>query len=200
MSRNNRPAPHFRGFTLLEAVIGMAILSVLFGSVYRMLSGGQRGARHGQETTEQVLAEAVLFRVLERDFQAMIPIRIHTDFALATSSQAIIFAQHDEITDAIEFTILENGILQKIGYDFDPHRQVVRRTRKDKNGMTVQAEHFGPGLIVGFHVIPPANHDKAYEVTLALQSKAKASFARRFFLPGFRRSRQIRSWNYALKE
>ena len=184
-----------RGFSLLELMIGLLLLSLLFWGLNRLLGSGQREMVHGQETIDHLWAETVLFRTLENDMLGMIPIPINTGTARAGGP--VNFSPSNAKAGEILFWRMSARKLQQVRYLFDAGRKEVRREEVDRAGQCLVAQRFGTGMVSDFSLADPSGEGKLVKATLVMRGKLRATASIRFFARGIADRQALSSWLFA---
>jgi len=187
------------GFTLIEAMIAVLILSVILYIVNEMISSGRRGTLHGQEAADHHLAEIILSRALEKDLKSMIPCPIHT---VTGDIQATVKFDPTLIAATfIQFSrFSECGIIQ-VQYSFDEGKREVRRLEIGSDGVLRRTDRFGTGMVTRFTLedCSPDLDASLFWMVMEMKGKLRTTHVDKVFPSGFPAPGPARAWNFQIQ-
>jgi|GEM_PF-1174737 len=198
-SENN--TPRRRGFTFPEALIGIIVMCLLVAAIYRIISSGMRGVKHGQETVDYIQTAARVFRALDKDLKCMITT------SLRDGSGAIprLYELSPNPTNANTLTFRKFFVssakceIRQVTYRLEAATKEISRSEYDCNGKTlISSFRFGNGFVEEFSIQDLAGESKKIKVAFTLgegKGKSKKSTFQRIFSAGMAfSSGEFRNW------
>jgi prepilin-type N-terminal cleavage/methylation domain-containing protein len=185
-----------RGFTLIEVLLGAAILSMLLIGAYYILVSGRRGTVLRQDAANQLLTGALLFRALDTDFRSILPGKIQIPGG--ETGGPIEFDGTPSQARMVLFWRFSGNRLVRVRYSCDPVAAEVLREELDHAGNTTSRFSFGSGLVTDFLINDPSGCGEQFLVTLTMRGKLKTMKTSRLFTHGFPGKSPAYHWQYHL--
>jgi len=182
-----------RAFSLIELVVGILILTLVSGGVWRLFFSGYKGAQHGHESSDQTYAAAVILKSLEKDMWNLLP---EDHF----SSSLPIGGPVELEPGKISFWVMEQGPPQKIRYSFfdpNPGDKIpgeIRREKLDSTGNPVKMNAFGGGLVASFSPVDVDGTGNCFKVEIIMEGKQKRNVFSRVFSGGYYSKMEAKNW------
>ena len=189
-SRPGRKAD--KGFSLVEIIIGLLVLSILFFVVQTLMVSSQRGSMRGREASMHLYTEVVLSQIMERDFRSILPYEIHS--TKGPVGGPISYAPNKNAATEILFWRLSATGVEQIRYVYDAPKKEIRREVVDSHGQAIRVSRFGTGMVTKFLMTDTTGKATVFRMNIAMKGKERKTEIERIFAHGFKHQQFSQHW------